>query len=67
MGRDSTSQLLSQTKPELQSRFGVIRWTLLGSTARDQASTQSDVDLLVAFDRPATSQRYFGVQSYRDG
>jgi predicted nucleotidyltransferase len=31
---------------------------------RDSASEGSDVDILVAFDGPATSERYFGVQFY---
>ncbi|MCW5206917.1 nucleotidyltransferase family protein [Desulfobulbus sp. F5] len=37
---------------------------LFGSTARDAAGSSSDVDILVAFDGPATSTRYFGVQFY---
>ncbi len=37
---------------------------LFGSTARDNARADSDVDILVAFDGPATSERYFGVQFY---
>lgn len=37
---------------------------LFGSTARDCATEQSDVDVLVSFDGPATSARYFGVQFY---
>ena len=37
---------------------------LFGSTARDTATRGSDVDVLVAFDGPATSKRYFGVQFY---
>jgi predicted nucleotidyltransferase len=37
---------------------------LFGSTARDTATSGSDVDVLVAFDGPATSKRYFGVQFY---
>ncbi len=53
-----------QRKPELQARFGVTRLALFGSTARDTASSGSDVDVLVAFDGPATSKRYFGVQFY---
>ena len=32
--------------------------------ARDEAGSGSDVDIVVAFDGPATSQRYFGVQFY---
>ena len=32
--------------------------------ARDAARPDSDVDVLVAFDGPATSTRYFGVQFF---
>ncbi len=39
---------------------------LLGSTGRDTATSGSDVDVPVAFDGPATSRRYFGVQFYLD-
>jgi hypothetical protein len=45
-------------------RFGVVDIALFGSTARGQARPDSDVDVLVAFDGPATSKRYFGVQFY---
>lgn len=64
MNRQRALDLLSQCKPELQARFGVIRLALFGSTARDAAGSGSDVDVLVAFDGPATSKRYFGVQFY---
>ncbi|WAS05444.1 nucleotidyltransferase family protein [Gloeomargaritales cyanobacterium VI4D9] len=64
MNRQSALQLLTQSKPDLQSRFGVTRLALFGSTARDEATPTSDVDILVSFDGPATSQRYFGVQFY---
>ena len=47
-----------------QAQFGVVRIALFGSTARGQARTDSDIDVLVAFDGPATSQRYFGLQFY---
>jgi hypothetical protein len=57
-------QLLAQHKPQLAQRYGVLRLALFGSTARDSASAESDIDILVAFDGPATSQRYFGVQFY---
>jgi len=35
---------------------------MFGSTARDEAQHDSDVDIMVSFDGPATSRRYFGVQ-----
>lgn len=64
MTRNRVLEFLTQSKPELQARFGVTRLALFGSTARDMATTGSDVDVLVAFDGPATSKRYFGVQFY---
>ena len=48
----------------LAQRFGVARLALFGSTARDVARIESDIDILVAFDGPATSARYFGVQFF---
>ena len=48
----------------LSERFGVSDLALFGSTARDAAGEGSDIDILVSFDGPATSKRYFGVQFY---
>ena len=64
MDRISTLALLAQHKVELMRRFGVTELALFGSTARGTARPDSDVDVLVSFDGPATSQRYFGVQFY---
>ena len=64
MERKHAIELLARSKPELQARFGVTRLALFGSMARDTATNASDVDILVAFDGPATSRRYFGVQHY---
>jgi predicted nucleotidyltransferase len=64
MNRQRAIELLSQCKPELIARFGVRELALFGSTVRDTAQSDSDVDILVAFDGPATSERYFGVQFY---
>lgn len=64
MDKQSALELLSNSKLELQNRFGVTRLALFGSTARNKATKTSDVDVLVAFDGPATSKRYFGVQFY---
>jgi len=64
MNRSTTLQLLSEHKQTLAQRFGVVRLALFGSVVRDAAKEGSDVDVLVAFDGPATSARYFGVQFY---
>ena len=64
MQRARALELLAQSKPVLAARHGVTRLALFGSTVRDAACADSDIDILVAFDGPATSARYFGVQFY---
>ncbi|WP_058616085.1 nucleotidyltransferase family protein [Tepidimonas taiwanensis] len=64
MDRERATRLLAEAKPLLRQRYGVTRLTLFGSTARGDARPDSDVDVLVAFDGPATAARYFGVQFY---
>jgi hypothetical protein len=64
MNRLQTLQLLAAHKNELAQRFGVASLALFGSVVRDAAKEGSDVDVLVSFDGPATSARYFGVQFY---
>jgi len=61
LNRQHVLTLLAQSRPELSTRFGVTRLSLFGSMARDEASESSDIDILVSFDGPATSKRYFGV------
>jgi predicted nucleotidyltransferase len=62
MNRLNALNLLKNVKPALIQQFGVTQLALFGSTARDEATENSDVDILVSFDGPATSARYFGVQ-----
>ncbi len=64
MRRDDALSALARSKPVLVARYGVARLALFGSTARDSARPDSDIDVLVAFDGPADSARYFGVQFY---
>ena len=64
MHRDEVLAILREHKPLMAERFGVVALALFGSTARDDASPGSDVDLLVRFDGPTTSKCYFGAQFY---
>lgn len=64
MKRLRAIELLTQSKPVLAERYGVTDLALFGSTSRDTARSDSDIDVLVAFDGPATSERYFGVLFY---
>ncbi|HET8628123.1 MAG TPA: nucleotidyltransferase family protein [Thermomicrobiales bacterium] len=64
MDRERILDLLAESKPTLAARYGVTRLALFGSAARGTTRRDSDVDILVAFDGPATAERYFGVQFY---
>ena len=64
MNRAQVLDQLARNKPTLVARFGVDRLALFGSTVRDAARADSDIDILVSFDGPATSERYFGVQFF---
>ena len=64
MNRDEVLDQLARNKPTLVARYGVDRLALFGSTVRDAARADSDIDILVSFEGPATSERYFGVQFF---
>lgn len=64
MNREIALNLLAEHKPQLQRQFGVRSLALFGSTARGTAAEGSDVDVLISFDVPTTSQQYFGAQFY---
>ncbi len=64
MNRDDVLNVLRAHKAILSQRFGVTELALFGSVVRNQASEDSDIDILVRFDGPATSKAYFGTQFY---
>lgn len=64
MNKQQAIQTLTNSKTELNKRFGITRLALFGSTARNAATANSDIDILVGFDGKATSKRYFGVQFF---
>ena len=66
MNKTLAIKRLSESKAFLASRYGITELALFGSTVRDTAQETSDVDILVAFDGPATSERYFGVQFHME-
>jgi len=62
MERQQALDILTRLKPELVSRFGVTRLALFGSTIRNEARADSDIDIMVGFNSPANAKQYFGVQ-----
>jgi predicted nucleotidyltransferase len=55
---------LKQKNAELTKQFGVKSLSLFGSVARDEATSVSDVDLLVEFNRPVGYFGLFALQDY---
>ncbi|ACZ39782.1 nucleotidyltransferase family protein [Sphaerobacter thermophilus] len=51
MRRDEVLAILTAHQDEIRA-FGVRSLSLFGSVARDEAGPESDIDLLVEFDRP---------------
>jgi predicted nucleotidyltransferase len=62
MDKSRVLDVLGSRRQEFARRFGVKRIALFGSTARGEAGSGSDVDILVAFERPATFDDYFGLK-----
>jgi predicted nucleotidyltransferase len=64
MERDEIVQILQAHRHDLIVRYGVQSLALFGSTARGEATSQSDVDLLVEFNRPTGLFGLFELQDY---
>ena len=54
MNRDTVLKLLSEHREEVRERYGARRLALFGSAARDELRDDSDIDVLVEFEGPAT-------------
>ncbi len=59
--RDEVLKALRAAKPLLEA-FGVAQVSLFGSSARDEAREDSDVDLLVEFNRPIGMFKFVRLQ-----
>jgi uncharacterized protein len=64
MKQDVVLQALKQKNIELTNKFGVKSLLLFGSVARNEATSTSDVDLLVEFNRPVGYFGLFALQDY---
>lgn len=64
MKKQHALAILEQHRQEIVSRFAVRHMALFGSTARDEARDDSDIDVLVEFEQPATFGGYVGLVTY---
>jgi uncharacterized protein len=64
MKRQEVLSILHKHESELHKKFGVQSLSLFGSVARDEARPDSDVDLLVEFNRPVGLFGLIALQEY---
>lgn len=63
MRRDKALSVLRASQAQL-GQFHVKSLALFGSVARDEAGPESDLDLLLEFDGPATFDLYMGLKLF---
>jgi uncharacterized protein len=63
MQRDEVLITLAQHRAALKT-LGVLSLAVFGSVARDEASPESDVDIVVEWEPPITFDRYMEVKFY---
>lgn len=51
MGKQEVIDIIRNSKPEIESRYGVRQLGLFGSYVRGQQRKKSDIDILVSFSR----------------
>ena len=64
MKQEDLLHILKPRNTEMAKQFGVKSLLLFGSVARDEATSSSDVDMLVEFDRPVGYFGLFALQDY---
>jgi predicted nucleotidyltransferase len=64
MNKQEVLSLLRNRREDILLRFRVKALSVFGSAARDEMRSDSDVDILVEFQEPATFDRYMDLKAY---
>lgn len=64
MNRADILATLEAHRASFAGRFAVRQLGLFGSAARDELRPDSDIDVLVEFEGPATFDRYFDLKDF---
>ena len=67
ISKDEALALLREHKPVLAERYGVEDLALFGSTVRDEAGPDSDIDILVSLPSARGWAAYGEVRQYLEG
>lgn len=61
--KEAILTLLQNNRAALK-QFGVARLAIFGSMVRGEATDNSDIDILVSFEKTPISKEYFGLQFF---
>jgi len=64
MNKEIVLRLLKDHAREIRCRFSVKKLCVFGSVARGEDTTQSDLDVLVVFERKATFDLFMDLKFY---
>lgn len=64
MGKQEIFDIIRNSKPEMEARYGVKRLGLFGSYVRGEQRTRSDVDILVSFSRDIDLFDFVDLREY---
>jgi uncharacterized protein len=67
MNRQNILKILAEHRNEIESRFNVASLSLFGSVAREEATEDSDIDVLVTFIKTPGIFGFLELKEYLEG
>ena len=67
MGKKEIIKIIRNSKPEMESHYGVQRLGLFGSYVREKQRKKSDIDILVTFNRDIDLFDFLDLREYLEG
>jgi predicted nucleotidyltransferase len=64
MGKKEIIKIIRNSKPEMESLYGVQRLGLFGSYVREKQRKRSDIDILVSFNRDIDLFDFLDLREY---
>ena len=64
MGKKEIIKIIRNSKPEMESHYGVQRLGLFGSYVKERQSKRSDIDILVTFNRDIDLFDFLDLREY---
>ncbi|MEI6126633.1 MAG: nucleotidyltransferase family protein [Pseudomonadota bacterium] len=67
MEKQEIINIIRNSKPEMESRYGVQRLGLFGSYVKENQQKKSDIDILVTFNRDIDLFDFLDLREYLEG